>query len=299
MRSWETSRPLSRTRGGPLTSHHRWQGYTKSARLFLRMKRPERAAKTVEYVLERVKADNSTRRETLLVLKQVIIEFTAAIKRHIPRTSYHFGNLPIEIPCEMFSLVDSDHAFMLILSVFARRVALTSLPNPNLTTLSMSLIGFVMNLAPSQFAGTTLELQKLRQLDLKSDKQLLTMSYRANMSSLAGLSLSEFTTIGDQLTNFLTRYRWRVSHTPLPRPPSPAHPSVTSITSPSHNYLRRHLGHQWGGRIPEAGYKWRCGDNRRIAYCPLIESEVQDWLGRNVPSFNCVYTREKDTRWKR
>jgi len=36
-----------------------------------------------------------------------------------------------------------------------------------------------------------------------------------------------------------------------------------------------------------------------IDYCPLIEPEVRDWLGRNVSSFSCVYTRKKDARWKR
>ena len=26
---------------------------------------------------------------------------------------------------------------------------------------------------------------------------------------------------------------------------------------------------------------------------PSIEPEAQDWLGRNIPSFSCVYTRKK------
>jgi F-box/TPR repeat protein Pof3 len=92
---------------------HQWQGYARCARLFLRMKKSERAAKMVDYALERVKAGDTARRETLLVLKQEVIDFTAAIKRHISRTSYHFGNLPVEISHEIFSLlVDSDHALV-------------------------------------------------------------------------------------------------------------------------------------------------------------------------------------------
>ena len=93
---------------------HQWQGYARCARLFLRMKKPERATKMADYALERVKAGDTARMETLLALKQEVIDFAAAIKRHISRTSYHFGNLPVEISHEIFSLlVYSDHAFVL------------------------------------------------------------------------------------------------------------------------------------------------------------------------------------------
>ena len=111
---------------------HQWQGYARCARLFLRMKKPERAAKMADYALERVKAGDTARRETLLALKQEVIDFTAAIKRHISRTSYHFGNLPVEISHEIFSLlVDSDHAFVVTLASVCntwRSVALASPP---------------------------------------------------------------------------------------------------------------------------------------------------------------------------
>lgn len=96
---------------------HQWQGYARCARLFLRMKKPERAAKMVDYALDRVKAGDTTRRETLLALKQEVIDFTAAIRRHISRTTYHFGNLPVEISLEIFSLlVNSDHAIVATLA---------------------------------------------------------------------------------------------------------------------------------------------------------------------------------------
>jgi len=90
-----------------------WQGYARCARLFLRMKKPERAARMADYALERVKAGDTVRMETLLALKQEVVDFTAAIKRHISRTSCHFGNIPVEISHEIFSLlVGSDHALV-------------------------------------------------------------------------------------------------------------------------------------------------------------------------------------------
>jgi F-box/TPR repeat protein Pof3 len=93
---------------------HQWQGYARCARLFLRMKKPERANKMVDYALERVKPGDTARKETLLALKQEVIDFAAAIKRHISRTSYHFGNIPVEISHEIFSLIiDSDHTLVL------------------------------------------------------------------------------------------------------------------------------------------------------------------------------------------
>ena len=111
---------------------HQWQGYARCARLFLRMKKPERATKMVDYALERVKPGDTPRKETLLALKQEVIELTTAIKRHISRTSYHFGNLPIEISHEIFCLlVEPDHTFVLTVAAVCnawRSVALTSPP---------------------------------------------------------------------------------------------------------------------------------------------------------------------------
>jgi len=109
---------------------HQWQGYARCARLFLRLKKPERAGRMVDYALERVKPSDTTRKETLLTLKQEVIDLTAAIKRHISRTSYHFGNLPIEISHQIFSLlVDPDHTFVLTIAGVCnawRSVTLTS-----------------------------------------------------------------------------------------------------------------------------------------------------------------------------
>ena len=110
-----------------------WQGYARCARLFLRMKKPERAAKMVDYALERVKAGDTARRETLFALKQEVIDFTAAIERHISRTSYHFGNLPIEISFEIFSLlVNSDHTFVLTVASVCNAWRSVTLASPSL-----------------------------------------------------------------------------------------------------------------------------------------------------------------------
>lgn len=112
---------------------HQWQGYARCARLFLRMKKPERAAKMVDYALERVKAGDVARKETLLSLKQDVLDLTAAIKRHISRTSYHFGNLPIEISHEIFSLlVDPDHAFVLTVASVCNAWRSVTLTGPSL-----------------------------------------------------------------------------------------------------------------------------------------------------------------------
>ena len=112
---------------------HQWQGYARCARLFLRMKKPERASKMVEYALERVKPRDTARKETLLALKQEVIDFTAAIKRHISRTSYHFGNIPVEISHEIFSLiVDSDHTLVLTVASVCNAWRSVALASPSL-----------------------------------------------------------------------------------------------------------------------------------------------------------------------
>ena len=334
---------------------HQWQGYARCARLFLRMKKPERAVKMVDYALERVRPGDAERKETLLALKQEAIDFAAAIKRHISRTSYHFGNIPVEISHEIFSLlVDSDHSFVLTLAGVCntwRTVVLTSPPfwstlvltkkrpakkiklwvqrsggqildlkfvqgclsdprlhqsfhgfpwetlrgldtevditeiiapagdkitqldklritdagsastlldqmhrvrtrnldvrgeriqfhrvrqilsdchalsfhasaqinvsdiihtiseNQNLAAFSVSIMGYpTMDITPSQFVEAPLQLPNLQQLNLRSNHWLLALFCNATMPLLVSLSLSELTSIGDQLTNFLIRH---------------------------------------------------------------------------------------------
>lgn len=471
---------------------HQWQGYARCARLFLRMKKPERAVKLVDYALERVKAGDTARRETLLALKQEVIAFAAAIKRHISRTSYHFGSIPVEISHEIFSLlVDSDPAFVLTLASVCntwRSVALASpsfwstlvltkkhptkkarlwiqrsggrildlkfvqgcivdpklyqslqglqwetlraldtqidivdivasvrskisqldrlqiteatsanalldllcsvqtrnleirginlsfrgacriltdcrtlsfhaasgqshisdvirtiSENQNLTTLSMSFAEPpAMDVTPPELDGITLELPKLRLLSLKSNYSLLRMLCGAVMPSLVSLSLSEFLTVGDYVTDFLTRHPttsltdFKLSYSLAP------HIQITSLLRAS-PHLRtvtleavadvNEVIEFLAATQPDVAQGPPCpllekldltscatlrggpivrlvkeratnGDVATIGtllidYCPLIDPEVRDWLGHNVPTFSCVYTRKKDGRWKR
>ena len=470
---------------------HQWQGYARCARLFLRMKKPERAAKMVDYALERVKAGDTGRRETLLALKQEVIDFTAAIERHISRTSYHFGNLPVEISHGIFSLlVNSDHTFLLTVASVCdawRSVTLASpsfwstlvltkrrpakkaklwiqrsggrildlrflegclsdpklsqslqelrwetirtldtqvpivdivapvgsrisqldqlritgtdsagallslLPNVqtqnleikgtnllfrevghiltdcrtlsfhvsgehrlsdviraipehrNLTTLSMSLGGsLITDMTPSEFAEITLEFPKLQRLDLRLNYSLLSIFCRATIPSLTSLSLSGFITLGQQLTDFVTRYpTTSLTDFSISRCAS-SYPQLTFLLRASP--LLRTVTFECISDInevidflaatqPDVTQGLPCpllekldltscatlrdgpivrlikerATNRDAVkietllmdYCPLIDPEVRDWLGRNVPSFSCVYTRKKDARWKR
>ena len=96
------------------------------------MKKPQRAVKMVDYALERVKTGDTTRRDTLLALKQEVIDFAAAIRRHISRTSYHFGNLPVEISHEIFSLlVHPDPTFLLTLASVCKTWQSVALATPS------------------------------------------------------------------------------------------------------------------------------------------------------------------------
>jgi len=214
--------------------------------------------------------------------------------------------------------------------------------NQNLTTFSMSLGSLIVDIPPQQFADTILELPKLWELELKSTRLLWTMFCRAAIPSLASLNLSQFTTIDDQLSDFLTRYPTTsltdltISHC------TASHPQLISLLRASpHLHAVTFEGISDINEVVEflaATYpdvtqglpcpsleklgltscatlrsgpivrliKERAIDESVVTigtllmdYCPLIEPEVRDWLGRNVPSFSCVYTRKKDTRWKR
>jgi len=456
------------------------------------MKKPERAGKMVDYALDRVKAGDTARKETLLALKQEVIDFTAAVKRHVSRTTYHFGNLPVEISHEIFSLlVDSDHAIVVILASVCntwRSVVLASpsfwstlvltkkhpakkarlwiqrsggqilnlrfvqgcapdptlrrslqglqwetlraldaqanvvgivelvrskfsqldqlqitevnsahellrllhavqtrnleirginlsfrkacqiltdcrtlsfhsisgatchlsdvihaiSENPNLTTLSISFIGpLIKDIPLSQLDNTTLELPKLLQLDLKSNRSLWGVLCGAIMPSLVSLSLSDFVLIDDHLANFLTRYPTTsltdltvsccpVSHLQIISllRASPHLRTVTLEGIPDINEVVEFLAAtqldavqglpcsllekvdltscttlRSGPIVRLIKERATSGDMATIGtlivdYCPLIDPEVRDWLGRIVPSFSCIYTRKRDA-WKR
>lgn len=215
--------------------------------------------------------------------------------------------------------------------------------NPNLTTLSISFIGSLIEDVPPSHDTTLepLELPELLQLDLGSNPSLWGVFCGAIMPSLINLSLSEFVIIDDHLTNFLTRYP-TTSLTDLTMTRCPAsHPQVTSLLRAS-PHLRtvalegipdtNEVVEFLAATQPDVVQGLPCpllekvnltscttlrsgpivrlikerainGDVATIGtliidYCPLIESEVRDWLGQIVPSFSCIYTRKKDA-WKR
>ena len=75
---------------------------------------------------------DTTRKDTLLALKQEAIDFGAAIRRRISRTTYRFGSLPVELPHEIFSLpVEPDSAFLLTLSSFCKMWRPVALDSPS------------------------------------------------------------------------------------------------------------------------------------------------------------------------
>jgi F-box/TPR repeat protein Pof3 len=86
-----------------------WQGYARCARLFLKLQKLDNALKMVDFAIEHVKEDDTKRKEELSALKQQILQIFEMAQRHKSRTAYHFGKLPVEIACEIFSLVVVDN----------------------------------------------------------------------------------------------------------------------------------------------------------------------------------------------
>jgi F-box/TPR repeat protein Pof3 len=99
-----------------------WQGYARCARLFLKLNRPENAWKMAEFAAERVKEDDTKRRAEIDVLKNQVLEVLEMIQKHKSRHAYHFGNLPLEIAHEIFSLVlEGNPLRVLTLSMVCRQ----------------------------------------------------------------------------------------------------------------------------------------------------------------------------------
>ncbi|TFK90790.1 hypothetical protein K466DRAFT_365375 [Polyporus arcularius HHB13444] len=99
----------------------RWQGYARSARLFLQIKKFDAASRMVELALERVPPEQSGRRDEMVVLQAEIRsahdEATQEADRLASLRAYHFGKLPVEIAHTMFSRVlAEDHAYVVTLA---------------------------------------------------------------------------------------------------------------------------------------------------------------------------------------
>ncbi|KII89340.1 hypothetical protein PLICRDRAFT_29633 [Plicaturopsis crispa FD-325 SS-3] len=97
---------------------NKYQGYARSARLFLRATRFKQASAMVDLALERLRPNDARKRVELAALKQQILDAETA---HTLKTAYHFGKLPVEIIATIFSsVVYSNSAAVVLLSAVCR-----------------------------------------------------------------------------------------------------------------------------------------------------------------------------------
>ncbi|KAK7695316.1 hypothetical protein QCA50_002506 [Cerrena zonata] len=87
----------------------RWQGYLRSARLFLALRRFDRAKSMVSMAHARIKADDKKRIAEVVSLQEKIERDSATFAEqqaiHRSKTFYHFGKIPFEIAMMIFSQV--------------------------------------------------------------------------------------------------------------------------------------------------------------------------------------------------
>ncbi len=98
-----------------------YQGYLRSARLFLQIRKYDAASRMVDLALERIPSEQSTRRDEMIALRVMITTAreNAAVEaaRLASLRAYHFGKLPVEIAHTMFSMaLADDHAYVVTLA---------------------------------------------------------------------------------------------------------------------------------------------------------------------------------------
>jgi len=99
----------------------RWQGYARSARLFLKSGKYDASLTMFYLALERVRPDDAKRRVELTMLKDEAHEAQRQTEEQRRRVTYHFGKLPIEIFGEIFGeVVSADCASVLVISHVCR-----------------------------------------------------------------------------------------------------------------------------------------------------------------------------------
>ncbi|KAI8990474.1 hypothetical protein BD414DRAFT_577234 [Trametes punicea] len=109
----------------------RWQGYARSARLFLQARKYDAASRMAELALERLPAEQLRRREELVTLQSEIESAREAMRKLASQRAYHFGKLPVEIAMNVFSIVlEQDHAFVVVLAQVCKnwRTAILNAP---------------------------------------------------------------------------------------------------------------------------------------------------------------------------
>ncbi|KAI0830522.1 hypothetical protein BC628DRAFT_1312537 [Trametes gibbosa] len=95
----------------------RWQGYARSARLFLQARKYEAAARMAELALERIPSDLRQKRDEMIALRDGVAATQAALAKLASQRAYHFGNLPLEIASTIFAMVlEDNHAHVIILA---------------------------------------------------------------------------------------------------------------------------------------------------------------------------------------
>ena len=115
----------------------RWQGYYRSARMFLLLCRYDSALRMAELALERVNPQDSKRRAELDALKQQIFnnmgQQEGQIRKRVSEPRYYVPNLPVEIFAEIFKLlVTSDVTQSILLSHVCRHWRAIVLNTPSL-----------------------------------------------------------------------------------------------------------------------------------------------------------------------
>ncbi|KAF8645268.1 hypothetical protein AX16_008092 [Volvariella volvacea WC 439] len=107
------------------TAKDKWQGYARSARLFQKARKYDASIRMYDLAIERVKPEDHSRRAELMKSKEdtqnmkAKEEAKAEEKRLLAqemerRTRYHFGNLPVEVAMEVFSLLIEDNSAAII-----------------------------------------------------------------------------------------------------------------------------------------------------------------------------------------
>ncbi|CCM03118.1 uncharacterized protein FIBRA_05239 [Fibroporia radiculosa] len=114
----------------------RWQGYSRSARLFMRLNKFDHAQRMAQLALDRVGNEPKRRDNIESLLEQI----ASANQTYISRTACHFGSLPLEIATIIFSsVVADDHTRVIGLAQVCKGWRNTILETPNLwSTLVLS-----------------------------------------------------------------------------------------------------------------------------------------------------------------
>ena len=115
---------------------NQWQGYTRSARLFLQLNKHETALKMLKLAMERIKENDTKRRVEVEALKQQIVDSAKTLDerkhRHASR-AYHGEKLPVEIFGEIFGLlVASDVTQAIMVSHVCKHWRAVALSTPSL-----------------------------------------------------------------------------------------------------------------------------------------------------------------------